>query len=279
MNEDRLLFDVAKDEQYRQFLDKLLLSPVDSTMRIILDDPKLRHGVYTLLFNHYDRAEWMSMLTMPVPQMKEFVSKLMELEDSQPISNAYYSLFLGNFGDAIKYSCQAIDNKESVRYKGTALTNLIPALFLKGEMDACRDTLEKYAYLPTTNYSTLIEDLFSDLDYFHLFGVIPRNNPLYADYHELLQSYTKSELQSKHSAILDKEGEVICYFSYFGEYLNYYQKYQEAELYVNGKRIDSFDSILIPNQDDARAVIMVQDGKKGFIDSGTGRIILPASAD
>ena len=266
--------EVKNDTSFRNLLDSLLTSPADSAMQTILNSTELRKWVYFSIANNSEEQNKFSFLSLPVPEIKGHVFTMMEQDEA--VNAAYYSIFLRDADKAEYYSRQAIAESKTESQVALATTNLITALFLKGDTEEPATLLSQHAFRRTSNGYLVIDGLYQDLKQFTRYGVLDQDQ--LKKYQHLLETYSPDNFRGRQFDMLDDDGNVFFYYKNANNPFSFIS-YDQVDLYIDGKPYGYLDSLLVPYLEDSPAAIMAHLGKKGYIDRETGRIILPTSAD
>ena len=270
---------VEEGGPYLSVIDTLLLHGDDFAMRAILSSPDLLERIHDDLY--WNNKGWFDLLSLRTPEVKEFLSSFAENRDNK-VSNAFYSIFTGDFAQAEAYSRQAIAEDNTIPIQATAVTNLIPALFFQGKIDECKEWLDQFAYVRTNMDYIVLDALYQDLREYCRFDVFHKDTPEYDRYLGLLQSY--------HEDIFP---ELECFVSwgFLDDYptIAFYHKGEEVTHSIHYTLYDalffdpegtlvSCDAIMVYGFGQDPYVMLVQGGKKGFIDN-KGRSVYPVRAD
>ena len=254
-------------------LPTILGAQPDSILQTILETPALRENAYLELSQRENRDIYFQLLSMENPATRDFLSSLMELEDSSAVNRSFYSMFQKDYAKAEALSREAFASADNPDEKGIAISNLIPALFLGGNEEECREQLDKFAFYRTSNGYLVIHALYTDIiDYLH-HGVLKRNTSDYERYLQLLGSYSENIFQNRKTATWKN-----ATFYYKGLTRDpCFFKLKDVTLFFNSPDSKSYDALMVP-WDSSIGLTVIGD-RKGFVNLESGKEIYPVQAD
>ena len=270
-------------DEYNQYLKEnensltplrtVLHAQPDSILLTILETPELRKNAYLELSQNVNRDVYFQLLSMDEPETRDFLTRLMDQEDTSAVNRSFYTMFQKDYAKAEALSREALASADSPDGQGLAVSNLIPALFLGGNDEECWELLSKYAFHRTSNGYLVIHALYNDInDYLH-HGVLKRNTSDYDRYLQMLESYSENIFQNRKTATWKN---AAIYYQELTRNPSFFAL-KDVTLYFDSPDSKSYDALMIPR--DSPIGLTIIGDRKGYIDLESGKEIYPVKAD